>query len=103
MCQVGKTPSPLRRVFVFLCFFMYNSIRALLHVSKEFLMSIQNFSLTYAEILVIRQSLLLRQSQLRRSIDKETDSSIMAIRQEQFRNLDKLIDTFRLSVQESSK
>jgi hypothetical protein len=44
---------------------------------------------------VIRQALLLRQAQLRRSINNETDMSIMAIRQEQFRHIDALINTFR--------
>ena len=44
---------------------------------------------------VIRQALLLRQAQLRRAINSETDSSIMAIRQEQFRHIDALITSFR--------
>lgn len=44
---------------------------------------------------VIRQALLLRQAQLRRAINTETDSSIMAIRQEQFRHIDALINSFR--------
>lgn len=44
---------------------------------------------------VIRQALLLRQAQLRRAINSETDSSIMAIRQEQFRHIDALINSFR--------
>jgi hypothetical protein len=44
---------------------------------------------------VIRQALLLRQAQLRRAINAETDSSILAIRQEQFRHIDALINSFR--------
>ena len=55
----------------------------------------QDFPLTTVDVQVIRQSLLLRQAQLRRSINNETDSSIMAIRQEQFRHLDLLINMFR--------
>ena len=44
---------------------------------------------------VIRQALLLRQAQLRRAINVETDSSILAIRQEQFRYIESLINSFR--------
>ena len=55
----------------------------------------QDFPLSNVDVQVIRQALLLRQAQLRRSINNETDSSIMAIRQEQFRHLDLLINMFR--------
>jgi len=44
---------------------------------------------------VIREALLLRQAQLRRAINVETDGSILAIRQEQFRHIDALINSFR--------
>ena len=55
----------------------------------------QDFPLTVPDVAVIRQALLLRQAQLRRSIASETDSSILRIRQEQFRHVDMLINTFR--------
>ena len=55
----------------------------------------QEFLLTVPDIAVIRQALLLRQAQLRRSIATETDSSILRIRQEQFRHVDMLINNFR--------
>ena len=58
-------------------------------------MQMQDVPLSNVDRQVIRQSLLLRQAQLRRSINSETDSSIMAIRQEQFRYIDALINTFR--------
>lgn len=58
-------------------------------------MQTQDVPLSNLDRQVIRQSLLLRQAQLRRSINSETDSSIMAIRQEQFRHIDALINTFR--------
>lgn len=51
--------------------------------------------LTDADRQVIRQALLLRQAQLRRAIDRETDASIQAIRREQFRHIDALINSFR--------
>lgn len=51
--------------------------------------------LSNADRQVIRQALLLRQAQLRRAINVETDSSILAIRQEQFKHLDRLVDMFR--------
>ena len=44
---------------------------------------------------VIRQALLLRQAKLRRAINVETDSSILAIRHEQFRHIESLINSFR--------
>ena len=51
--------------------------------------------LSNADRQVIRQALLLRQAQLRRAIDRETDGSIQAIRREQFRHIDALINSFR--------
>ena len=51
-----------------------------------------------AEIAVIRQSLLLRQAQLRRSIGTETDSSILRIRQEQFAFVESLVSKLRFEV-----
>ena len=51
--------------------------------------------LSNADRQVIRQALLLRQAQLRRAIDRETDGSIQAIRREQFHHIDALINSFR--------
>ena len=51
--------------------------------------------LSNADREVIFQALLLRQAQLRRAINTETYSSIMAIRQEQFRHIESLINSFR--------
>lgn len=55
----------------------------------------QDYPLTLSDVAVIRQALLLRQAQLRRAIAAETDSSILRIRQEQFRHVDILVNTFR--------
>lgn len=58
-------------------------------------MDVKDISLSRIDRQIIRLSLMLRQAQLRRSINNETDGSILAIRQEQFRYLDSLINTFR--------
>lgn len=47
-----------------------------------------------ADLAVIRQALLLRQAQLRRAINVETDSSILAIRQQQFKYIESLLNSF---------
>lgn len=44
---------------------------------------------------IILSSLLLRQAQLRRAINGETDSAVVALRQAQLRQVDELIFSFR--------
>lgn len=48
-----------------------------------------------ADIAHIRQSLMLRQAQLRRAMDKETDTNIFAIRRQQFDHLTRLLDSLK--------
>jgi len=55
----------------------------------------QDYPLTVLDARVIREALLLRSAQLRRAINAETDASILRIRQEQFRHVDNLVNTFR--------
>jgi hypothetical protein len=52
------------------------------------------FDLSSAEVAIVRQALMLRSAQLRRAINTETDSAILAIRQQQFKIVDTLVATF---------
>ena len=71
---------------------MYNFIRAILHVLEFFM---RTFQFGDADIAVMRQSLMLRQAQLRRALNTETDSSILAIRRQQFDHLTSLIASLK--------
>lgn len=55
----------------------------------------RTFQFGDADIAVIRQSLMLRQAQLRRALNTETDSSILAIRRQQFDHLTSLIASLK--------
>ena len=52
------------------------------------------FELSPSDVVLIRQALNLRASQLRRAINAETDADVLRIRQAQFKAIDQLILNF---------
>jgi len=56
------------------------------------------FDLSPSDVTLVRQSLNLRASQLRRAINAETDPDVLRIRQAQFKAVDALIVLFSAEV-----